>query len=58
MTTKQIKSLLKKNNLKWSLFLKWMNGQTVGLDENGDTDWYETDVERFIEGRGNLQTLD
>ena len=32
----------------WDVFLKWMRGQTVGMYENGETDWYEYDVNRFI----------
>lgn len=32
----------------WEVFLDWMFCQTVGTYENGDTDWYDWDVERFI----------
>lgn len=48
MTTKEVKKRIKDANGKWSIFLKWMNGQTVGMYSNGDTDWYEYDVGRFI----------
>lgn len=33
----------------------WMQGQTVGIDEAGQPDYYEEDVERFVQG---LPTLD
>jgi hypothetical protein len=32
---------------KWSVFLKWMAGQTVGM-KNGEVDYYNYDIERFI----------
>ena len=47
MTTPEVKALLKKNNLKWSDFVRWMNGQTVG-GTSDNPDWYEYDVRRFI----------
>ena len=28
-------------------FLKWINGQTVGLNKDGSTDYYEWDVKRY-----------
>lgn len=51
MTEKEVKSLLRKNHRKWSEFLKWMRGQTVGMYEGGATNWYDWDVERFIKNR-------
>lgn len=30
------------------VFWEWMNGQTMGLNEDGSTDVYENDVDRFI----------
>lgn len=33
----------------WIEFQEWMTGQTVGYS-NGSIDYYESDVERFIEG--------
>ena len=57
MTTKQVLEELEKRQLDWNDFEKWMGGQTIGGTlENPD--WYETDVERFIRGRGKLPTLD
>jgi len=29
-------------------FYKFMNGQTVGRDKNGNTDYYEYDVGKFL----------
>jgi hypothetical protein len=57
MTRKEVIKILKINKLKIKDFDKWMNGQTVGLD-NGEIDYYEQDVGRFIRGRGKLKTLD
>lgn len=31
----------------WESFLEWMNGQTVGINENGSIDYYDSDVMRF-----------
>jgi len=28
-------------------FLKFMRGQTIGINEDGSSDYYECDVERF-----------
>ena len=28
-------------------FLSWMSGQTVGINEDGSTDYYDYDVERY-----------
>jgi hypothetical protein len=52
MTQKQVEIKLKENNLKWSVFSKWMCGQTVGLNKDGTIDYYEYDVERFIRNHG------
>ena len=32
---------------KWSVFQKWMRGQTCGY-RNGVVDYYNYDIERFI----------
>jgi hypothetical protein len=36
-----------------AVFWEWMNGQTMGLDENGETDVYDCDVDRFIRYKCN-----
>jgi len=55
MNEKSVKKILKKNNRTWEEFLKWMLGQTVGIYENGETDYYDWDVDRFIK---NLPIID
>ena len=37
----------------WEIFQKWMRGQTVSMYEDGETDIYEWDVERFIRYKCN-----
>ena len=36
---------------RWNEFEIWMTGQTVGISENGETDYYSWDVDRFLSGR-------
>lgn len=48
MTTKQAKEKIKKAGGKWKDFLDWMMGQTYGIDDNGEPNWYEWDVDRWI----------
>lgn len=48
MTTEQTKEAIRIAGGEWDLFVHWMRGQTVGMDEDGNTNWYETDVARFI----------
>jgi len=48
MHTKQLKALLKKHNREWEEFIEWMEGQTVGEYKDGDTNWFDDDVSRFI----------
>lgn len=52
MVKEKVLEKLKENNLKWSVFSKWMTGQTVGLTKDGAIDYYEYDVERFIRNYG------
>jgi len=33
---------------KWKKFAKFMQGQTVGLNDDGSFDYYECDVENFL----------
>lgn len=33
---------------KWEEFCKFMVGQTMGVDEHGQSDIYECDVENFL----------
>lgn len=32
----------------WKDFTKFMNGQTVGITEEGKIDYYENDVNRYM----------
>ncbi len=36
----------------WDEFLKWMRGQTVGLNEDGSTEFYPWDVMKFVRWKG------
>ena len=33
---------------KWKEFLDFMNGQTVGINEDGSSNYYKCDVENFL----------
>ena len=33
---------------RWEEFEKWMNGNTVGINDDGTIDYYRWDVERFL----------
>jgi len=46
MTKKQVIKILGKNN--WNEFLKWMRGQTIGVNPDGSFDYYEHDVKAFV----------
>lgn len=48
MTTQEVKLKIKKAGGSWKVFCEWMRGQTVGLYEDGSTNWYDYDVNRFI----------
>jgi hypothetical protein len=56
MNTITAKQKIKQAGGKWSVFLKWMLGETVGLNKDGSTDWYEYDVQRFINYGCNLKS--
>lgn len=53
MKDSEVELMIGKEN--WPAFREWMAGQTVGLNDDGSTDWYACDVERFAAGlrRGN-----
>jgi len=48
MTEKEVKKLLKENKRTWEEFMDFMIGQTMGLEEDGSSNYYECDVDRFI----------
>lgn len=48
MTEQQAKNKIEQAGGSWETFNKWMCGQTCGINEDGTTDIYEYDVDRFI----------
>jgi len=52
MNEKEVKDYL------FEQFLEWTNGQTVGINPDGTTDYYKWDVERFGEGLGRTRIYD
>ena len=46
MTEAQVKEIV--GTALFPAFLKWMRGQTVGVNPDGSTDYYEVDVDGFI----------
>ena len=48
MREEKIKQLLKEAGGDWKVFSNWMSGQTMGIYPDGELDYYEYDVERFI----------
>lgn len=51
MNTEEAKKTIEDAGKTWKDFMEWMFGQTVGVDDNGETIWYKHDVERFIQGK-------
>lgn len=47
MNELQVKKLLEENKLTWRKFKEWMYGQTYAMID-GEPDYYEWDVERFV----------
>ena len=45
--------MIKEAGGSWVDFQEWMIGQTMGLNEDGSTDYYDCDVERFISYKCN-----
>jgi len=48
MIKKEVKILLRRHKLKWNDFEDFIFCQTVGITKDGEYDYYEWDVERFI----------
>ena len=48
MTTKQAKEKIKKAGGKWEDFIDYMFCSAHGIDEKGEPNWYDWDVEMFI----------
>ena len=45
MTTQEVQTITGEH---WEEFLKWMDGQTVGIYPDGGKNYYVWDVERFM----------
>lgn len=46
MQKKEVISKIGKDN--WTKFMKFMYGQTIGINKNGTYNYYECDVENFL----------
>lgn len=53
MTEQQATKKIEEAGGDMKVFWDFMYGQTMGLNEDGTTDIYETDVERFIRYKCN-----
>jgi len=53
MNIKETESAIKKAGGSVEVFWKWMRGQTMGMNEDGSTNVYECDVDRFIRYKCN-----
>ena len=51
-TPKETKELLKKHNITFEVFDKWMYGQTCPI-QSGELCYYSWDVDRFIRYKGD-----
>jgi len=50
MTTEEAKQKIEEAGKTWEDFQEYMFGETVGLYDDGTTNYYERDVDRFIRG--------
>lgn len=50
MNTKEVQRMIGRDN--WQDFLNFMSGQTVGIDPNGETNYYTWDVETYCNRKG------
>ena len=48
MKITEVKTLLKMHGITTKEFNEFMRGQTVGINDDGSTNFYEYDVERFL----------
>lgn len=54
MTEQEVRDAIKKSNQTWEEFEYFMRGQTMGLNEDGTTNFYDCDVEKFIRWKGKI----
>ena len=52
MTTEQAEEKIRNAGCSVDTFWDWMRGQTMGLNDDGTTDVYDYDVDRFIRYKG------
>lgn len=48
MTKQEVKQLCIKHGKSWAGFLAFMNGKTIGINEDGTEDFYKLDVGLFL----------
>lgn len=53
MTVEQAEQKIREAGGNTKVFWEWMRGQTMGLNEDGTTDVYDYDVNRFIQYKCN-----
>lgn len=53
MTIEQAETKIKESGGNVDVFWHWLRGQTVALNDDGSTDVYEYDVDRFIRYKCN-----
>ena len=53
MTEKEARITIENAGLDWWDFDLWMAGQTVGMGDNGEIEYYPYDVLRFIRYGGS-----
>ena len=49
MRESEVRAALEKHKLSWEKFVEWMYGQTTGAYPDGTFDYYEWDVNRYID---------
>jgi hypothetical protein len=54
MRESEIKQMIKGTNKSWEDFLRFMANQTVSSYPDGETDFYDEDVERFLNDKENF----
>ena len=55
MKERELKAML--GPQRWKEFLKFMRGQTVALDKDGNSDYYAHDIEKFLTHRDMWKKL-
>lgn len=53
MTANEAARKIEEAGGSWEVFSNWMGGQTVGMYPDGELDYYEYDIDRFIRYKCN-----